>query len=372
MYKPRFQYTTKMVKSLLSIERSKAIVEMLPLPIEFEKEMKEEAKFKSAHFSTRIEGNPLDYKEAQEAIRQCRDRKGADAQQEVRNYWNALTFMTKAKHRRISINENFIKRLHSIIEVRGSGRRTKESSYRGSMPPGMLFAVYDDKTKMPEYIPPEYSDVPRLMKEFVEWLNSIEAEELPVPIKAAIVAYQLLTIHPFEDGNGRTSRALATYILALGNYDLKGFYSMEEYYVMDLAGYYAKLQMGLPPLYYEGRNNPIDLAPWIEYFIDVMERAFLKVANLSRKRYEQQIDPRILKLEPREKTLLKMLLMKNSITPKELADEFNVASRTISDWAKIWLEKGLVEAASGKKRIREYKIGKKYADVTLNDLGYVE
>ena len=85
------------------------------------------------------------------------------------------------------------------------------------------------------------------MKDFTAWIQ--QETDLPTPVKAAIATYQLLTIHPFEDGNGRTARALATYMLAIADYDMKGFQSMEEYYVKDLDGYYQHLQMGFPVLY---------------------------------------------------------------------------------------------------------------------------
>lgn len=371
MYQPRFQYINEIVNALMSIERSKTIVEMSPLTLDIEKELRNISKVKMAHYSTRIEGNPLDFDEASEAILHCRDRKGSKAEQEVRNYWDALSFLSTSKKMKIKITEKFIKRLHSIIEVRGSGRRHKESQYRDPMPPGVLFAVYDNETKQPEYIPPEAKEVPLLMKEYVEWINSKETVKLPIPIKAAIIAYQLLTIHPFEDGNGRTARALATYFLSINGYDLKGFNSMEEYYFADLKGYYENIQMSLPPLYYEGRNSPKDLAPWIEYFVSIMNKAFNRVVTQVKTYNEKEINPKVKFLEPKEKKLMQLLLMKHgSITPKEIADEFNVKPRTITKWAVQWLEKGLIEPASGEKRIRSYKIGTQYADITLEDLGY--
>ena len=61
---------------------------------------------------------------------------------------------------------------------------------------------------------------------------------------------------------------------------MKGFHSIEEYYVEDLQGYYKHLQMGLPA-HYDGRENPEDLAPWIEYFLRTMSLAYEKVAKLS-------------------------------------------------------------------------------------------
>jgi len=373
VYQPRFKYNDRIVKSLMSIEKNKNTVEMLPLPKDIEKELRKEAKLKMTHYSTRIEGNPLGLEEVSEAIMKNRDRQGLKAEQEVRNYWNALSFLSTSKRLKIPISEDFIKRLHSIIEVRGSGRRTEESEYRGPTRPGVLFAVYDSVTGQPEYIPPEANDVPQLMKSFVAWINSDDARELPAPIRAGIAAYQLLTIHPFYDGNGRTARALATYILSIKGYDLKGFNSMEEYYVSDLQGYYTKLQMNLPVLYYDGRDNPPDLAPWLEYFVLIMEKAFQKVARIAQNKYKQQIDPRVNKLEPRELIVVKLLLTKNGeITPKEIAGEFNVVTRTITEWAKEWIRKGIIEPASGTERIRTYKIGRTYSDLTLSDLGYVE
>ena len=371
MYSPKFHYTHKLVKDLMAIENATAIVEMLPLPYDVERKLRERAKINMAHYSTRIEGNPLAMAEAEQAIFSQKDRRGLAAEQEVRNYWDGLTFLATSKKMRIPVAENFIKRLHSIIEVRGAGRRQRESEYRGPMPPGVLFAVYDNRTKRPEYIPPEHQDVPLLMHDYTAWLNSEAANELPVPIKAAIAAYQLLTIHPFEDGNGRTSRALAIYILAIGGYDLKGFHSMEEYYVEDLQGYYANLQMNLPPLYYDGRNAP-DLTPWLEYFITIMQRAFQKIAFLTKEQSQEQIDPRVRNLDPKEKIMLKLVLLKGGeVTPKDIGEEFKtVNSRTITKWAQGWLAKGLLEPSSGEKRIRSYKIGSNYRDIQLADLGY--
>lgn len=373
MFDPKFHYTHQAVNSLMTIENSKVIVDMLSLPVDVEKTLRETAKIKMAHYSTRIEGNPLNLEEASKAIVLRKDHSGARAEQEVRNYWEALSFLATSKKMKVAISESFIKRLHSIIELRGSGRRTKESEYRGSMPPGVLFAVYDSVTGRPDYIPPDASEVPALMNEYVSWINSNEAKTIPVPVKAAIATYQLLTIHPFEDGNGRTARALATYILSISGYDLKGFNSMEEYYVADLKGYYRNLQMGLPISYYEGRNAPPDLVPWIDYFLGIMEQAFRSVAHIARNQYEQHIDPRLKSLEPKEKKVLRLLLSSSGIiTPKEIAEEFQVKPRTITKWAEVWLEKGIIEPASGEIRVRSYKISSNYADITLDDLGYLE
>ena len=79
-------------------------------------------------------------------------------------------------------------------------------------------------------MPPEAKDVPELMSDMMAWIKDSEVQGLPCPIRAGIAHYQFATIHPYYDGNGRTSRLLTTLILHLGRYDLKGLYSLEEYY----------------------------------------------------------------------------------------------------------------------------------------------
>ena len=112
-----------------------------------------------------------------------------------------------------------------------------EQSFRLATPPGVLFAVYDSVTCTPAYIPPEYTDVGQLMNDLMSWYAT--DQKTPQPIKAAIFLYQYFTIHPFNDGNGRTARALATYILMETGYDMKGFQSMEEYYASDLQSWWC-------------------------------------------------------------------------------------------------------------------------------------
>ena len=121
------------------------------------------------------------------------------------------------------------------------------------MPPGVLFAVYDSQSGKPEYIPPEYSDIPILLDELVEYVNHTDDHPL---IVSAVVHYQLVTIHPFEDGNGRTARLLSGYILDINGFGFNGIGSLEEYFAYDINEYYSSLQMGLPIVYYSGRENP--------------------------------------------------------------------------------------------------------------------
>jgi len=127
--------------------------------------------------------------------------------------------------------------------------------------------IRDSRSRGIVYMPPEAKDVPLLMKAMVLWIASSERDLLPCPIRAGIAHYQFATIHPYYDGNGRTARLVTTLILHLGGYDLKGLYSLEEYYARSLNRYYDALTIGPSHNYYEGRAKA-DITTWAEYFCE--------------------------------------------------------------------------------------------------------
>lgn len=361
MFQPKFEYTDSIVADLGKIERYKTILDMSIVPTFIESQLKEQTKLKRTHFSTKIEGNMLNLEQVSKIINKEDIIVKHKSEIEVRNYWDALTFLDEQKEKKTTIDEGFIKKLHSIIDNSSPGKRPKESIYRVPTPPGVLFAVYDSVTREPDYIPPEAEDVHPLMKDLIQWI--IIENQLPIPIKAAILSYQFLTIHPFNDGNGRTARALSTYLLSINGYDMKGFYSMEEFYAADLEGYYRNIQMNLPVLYYDGRNDPANLSPWIEYFVRIMALAFEKVSiAIKNTAFSLEETINMDNLNKKDRTLLKYMIERPSqtIRPKEIADLFGVTPRAVSKWAKEWIEKGLIQPSSGEKRITSYILGEKY------------
>ena len=113
-----------------------------------------------------------------------------------------------------------------------------------------------------------------MLDELVEYVNTTDDHPL---IIAGVVHYQLVTIHPFEDGNGRTARLMSGYILDFYGYGFNGIGSLEEYFAYDPDEYYNSLQMGLPALYYSGRENPPHPEIWIDYFLRMVELYSRKV-----------------------------------------------------------------------------------------------
>ena len=367
--KLKFKYTKDLVNYLLKIEKYKTALDFLFLPTREKQKLMYEAKLKKTHFSTSIEGNVLSYNQVEKVISNKQDTKRLTAEQEVQNYWDALTFLEEENRKNTKIDKEFIFRLHDIIQKNGKIVRIP---FRGQTPPGVLFAVYDSVSKQAEYIPPEYIDIEPLIDELVDWYYN--NQDLPAPILSAIIHYALVTIHPFKDGNGRTSRALATYVLMQHDYDFKGFNSFEEYYMSDLNGYYESIQMGLPALYYMGRENPPHLEIWIEYFCKIMSLNAEKVYEQALEASKKESNELLKGLNKKDLTLLRYCL-ENSlkvIKNSELANLFGVTPRAISKWMNDWVEKGILVPNSGTARITSYKLAYDYESLKISDLGFTE
>jgi Fic family protein len=362
---PRFNYTHTLVNRLGEIERAKAIIEVLPLPPDTTLRLRHDALQRSTRSSTRIEGNPLDDGAVLRAIADC-ERTGSQAEQEVRNYWRGLDRVEEFAEAITPISEAFIQELHRIVIVRGPGRRGSRSQYRTTECP-----VVDTITRRIDYAPPEPKDVPQLMRELVEWLCSNVAQELPAPIRAAIVTHRFLSVHPFDDGNGRTGRLLATAELWRSSYRMRGFFSFEEYFSTDRDLYYHNLQMGLPVNFYDGRNDP-DHTPWILYFVETMARAATELQRKATSLY-QGVRPEAHPWEslPRlqQQVLTRLMArvldeVKNpfTISPSDVSVWFGVSDKTALLWLKEWSESGFVNpvlSASG-QRIRSYILAQKW------------
>ena len=102
-------------------------------------------------------------------------------EQEVRNYFLALNFLEQKITRKEKFSKKLILDVQKLVE---KGASKEKIGLRGPMPPGVLFAVYDSKTGRPDYIPPEYCDIPDLLDELVTYVNTTDDHPL---IVAAVV-----------------------------------------------------------------------------------------------------------------------------------------------------------------------------------------
>lgn len=347
----KIKLNNNLLSSLIDIEKNKTILENTKVPVELSNKFRKNTRKRSSYASNAIEGNPLSYEQVEIAI-ESKNRHFLKPEQEVRNYYLALEMLSKKLEDREPYSTKLLLEVQKQIVM---GESKEKIGLREAMPPGVLFAVYDSKTHEPEYIPPEYSEVPNLLKELEEYITS--SDDHPI-IKAAILHYQLVTIHPFEDGNGRTARIMSNYVLSYYGYGFKEIGSLEEYFSYDLEEYYSSLQMGLPPLYYDGRDNPPHPEIWINYFIKVFSLYANKVTTIATNSVNDIEKERFNHLSSKAKTLLDYLKKERLIefSPIELASVFNVSNRTIINWCAELCENGYLKPNIVNKRIRTYSL----------------
>lgn len=350
-----WSYTNKIVNDLLKINRAKEVVDLLELPVSIEEEIKKESIAKRVHYSTKIEGNNLNLNEVKDILENNKESHERNVL-EVRNYYNALMYLNKEAENNKTITEDLILKVHNLV----SGKHlTYKNSYRKDQN-----VVADSLTGTIVYMPPEAKDVETLIKQMIKEFNSKDSIDIPIPIKAGILAYEFVTIHPFWDGNGRCSRLLATYILKAYNYDLKGFYVMEEFYDKNIDEYYNSLQMGLHHNFYFGRNEA-DITEWLEYFISVMANTFEAVGNRVKEIYKnsKQEMSIIDTLDKRERWVANYIITNNKIKAKDIADHFKINLDTANNWIKRWIEKDFLKRLDDKQiRNVDYVLTDKYIE----------
>ncbi len=344
--------TNEILKYITEIDLNRYRVSTVKLPRSVAGRLRKNSKKKSSYASNKIEGNPLSENQVDEVIERDERKHFLKPEQEVRNYFLALNYLEEKAKKKEKFSKKLILDVQKCVET---GASKEKIGLRGPMPPGVLFAVYDSQTGNPDYIPPEYCDIPELLDELVDYVNSTDDHPL---IVAAIVHYQLVTIHPFEDGNGRTARLLSGYILDVNGYGFNGIGSLEEYFAYDVNEYYESIQMGLPALYYSGRNNPPHPEVWINYFLRMVLLYSNKVCELSESSGEDKVSGSLSHLKGREKELLLLLMKKykGEFTPVEVSREIGVTNKTVINRLEVLVKNGFVEPLMVNQRIRSYKL----------------
>ena len=356
----KVQLTNEILRYITEIDKNRYRVSSVKMPRSVANRLRKNSKKKSSYASNKIEGNPLSEKQADEVIEQDERKHFLKPEQEVRNYYLALNHLENKGKKKECFSKDLLLDVQKYVEM---GASREKIGLRGPMPPGILFAVYDSQTGSPDYIPPEYSEIPELLDELVEYVNTTDDHPL---IVAAVVHYQLVTIHPFEDGNGRTARLMSGYILDINGYGFNGIGSLEEHFAYDINEYYESLQMGLPALYYSGRNDPPHPEIWVNYFLRMVLLYSNKVCEIAESSSEEEIAGSLSYLKGKEKDLLLYLIRhhKREFTPIEVGREIGVTNKTVINRLSVLAKRGFVVPIMGNQRIRSYELSEFTRDHT--------
>jgi len=252
-FKPEFRITNAVTTALTAIERAQGFIEAATLSEEWIQQMGARALILEAHHTTHIEGTQLTLEQS-ERLWAGEDVPEAnpDDKRELLNYRAAFDLVSEYLNSQSPITEGLIREIH---------RRLVESVRGGKAAPGeyrkIQNQVVNAATGQIVYTPPEAYEVPRLMQELVDWIN--RDQEIHPVLVSGIAQFQLVHIHPFLDGNGRTSRLLSTLCLYRSGYDFKRLFTISEYYDRDRPAFYRAIQ--------SVREHNMDLTGWVDYFV---------------------------------------------------------------------------------------------------------
>ena len=308
-----------------------------------------EAFIRQAYSSTMIENPTISEEERSNAESDL-----SITRADVANYGETLglvDFLSNDKD--LLLNESTIRQVHWIL-------------MRGVRDSHFLPGEYRRDTNWIEeggskaYQPPHQSDVPPLMRELVVALR--ESELHPV-LKAGVAHLQLVAIHPFVDGNGRTARLLATLILQHEGWGFRNLLSLDAYYQRNRDQYITAIGSTLG----KGFPQEYDAGPWLEFFC---ESVLIEARRLESKLTHWQItvdkihkDFQPLGLLDRQTDGLMYAVRSGAITRRDYVDIAGVSPLTATRDLGVLVDKGLLEpTGSGRNRI--YRLSKMAAEAS--------
>lgn len=253
-YSPSFRITNAITTNLTKIERARGFLDAAKLSEDWIAGMAREALVAEAHSTTHIEGSQLTLEQA-ETLLAGKPVPEADPDDvtELLNYKTAFDLVADHQSGGGPITEEMILRIHACLVEGVRGNMASPGKYRGTQN-----YVVNSVTGDVIYTPPAPDKVPALMADLVDWLQA--EDETPPVLAAGIAQFQLVHIHPFRDGNGRTARLLSTLCLYGAGYDFKRLLSISEYYDRDRPAYYGKIR--------QAEDLDLDLTHWLEYFTE--------------------------------------------------------------------------------------------------------
>ena len=272
--------------------------------------MSERALLLEAHHSTHIEGTRLTLDQSARLLAgEAVPSADADDVRELLNYREAFDLVSDYLNSGDPITEGLIREIHRrlVQGVRGGSARPGEYRLAQNY-------VVNAATRAILYTPPPPGDVPELMRDLVAWLNTPSGIH-PVLV-GGIAQYQLVHIHPFLDGNGRTSRLLSTLCLYRAGYDFRRLFTLSEYYDRDRPAFYRAIRAV--------NLDELELTPWLEYFVAGLDTQLAEVRERGRQAILVDVAAQEHSLNGRRAEVLRVLATEGQMTIRDLEQRFPV------------------------------------------------
>ena len=341
MFNPKYTISHRLLANIKRISEIISELNNRNFPHVVLLDMERRARAISAYSSTSIEGNPLPLTDVKRILKN-KPEFARDSEKEVLNYNQALIELDNLiKSGQEIFNKKFILKIQQIITT-----ELIEKYRCGKIRQEPIF-VNNPKTRQTVYLPPDHQDVDKLLEELFFYLNKNKNIIDPL-ILAGIFHKQFVIIHPFIDGNGRTTRLATKALLAKMGLNTFHLFSFENYYNQNVSRYFE--EVGVSGNYYEIKDK-IDFTSWLEYFTDGIIDELLRVV----KELEKEIVSPEKELKEHHRKIITYLKKKGYITDKDYSTLTERAKATrILDFKKL-ISDGIIEKV-GKGKATYYKM----------------
>lgn len=320
-----------MANDLTQIVTVKGFLEAAILSEDWIREMQDRALVLEAHHTTHIEGTQLTLEQSEQLLRgQTPSNTDPDDVRELVNYRDAFNLVANYLDNEAPVTEALLREIHKRL-VRGvRGDSAAPGEYRK-----IQNYVVNSKTGETVYMPPPAYEIQPMMQELVNYINN--TIDLHPVFLSGVAQFQLVHIHPFLDGNGRSARLLSTLCLYRKSYDFKRLFTISEYYDRNRSHYYKAIQ--------SVRENDMDMTLWLEYFTHALAEQLQEVKVRGQAVIRTDILTKKHKLSERQAKAIQHILQQGELTIKEFIQLWpNVPRRTLQRDLKILTDKSLIRA----------------------------
>ncbi len=292
------------------------------------KQLKSNATVRSVGASTRIEGSKMSDEEVTVLLQELDIAKLEDRDsQEVVGYFNAFDIISES-YKNIDISENSLKNLHNILLKYSKKDEWHKGKYKQHS--NAVEANYPDGTKQILFQTTETGfATENAIQNLINWYNN-DSTTHPL-VKCSLFTYEFLSIHPFQDGNGRLSRLISSLLLLKNGYNWIQYVSFEHEIENRKPEYYRVL------LSCQSQKPNENVSEWGNFFFDalknIQEQLMLK---LNQSGVEIQ-------LSPREKAILTFIGNNVGCKSGEIAKKLGIPSPTIKRILPELIKKNLIE-----------------------------
>lgn len=346
-----------MATSLMRIEALRQSIADLNMPVKLMYAMREEVDIDAAHYSTLMSGNQLSRDQVQYIIQHETLLDGLEQEShEVLCYYLALQEVNRMVENKKPIDADVLHLLHYRIHSTG---RFDLSVYHYR---NYQTEIRDANTGAIKYLPPAANDVPQLIADLLAWVKFSEDGDMPCPLRAAIMHYQIATIQPYEDGNGRLARLLSHLVIQQTEYGLGGIYTLDDYYANEMNRYFSSLSIGPSYKYYLGRAEA-DISSWLLYYCNGMIKALegaLAAAKFVIEDSRMNKAELLRTLDQRQRKALVLFCESTTITSNQIATMFKLRPRTVRQLCRNWVEAGFLVIVDPARKSRRYALHENY------------